>query len=288
MKVITSIREMSRFSETLRCQGKTIAFVPTMGFLHEGHLALMAEGKKTADHLVVSIYVNPAQFGPSEDFSTYPRAMEQDLEQCSTIGADAVFTPDSADIYPAGFQTYVTLEKLPLHLCGLSRPVFFKGVATVVTKLFNIVNPHFALFGEKDFQQLAIIRQMVMDLNFDITILGVPIVRERDGLAKSSRNKYLAQQERPHALLLYRCIQAAEKMVKHGETDARSIVDAAMEILLSCPDITVDYVSICDPVTLEEVTGIKEKALMAVAVWLGKTRLIDNRMLVLPDTPDSL
>ncbi len=285
MKVITSIREMTRFSENLRCQGRTIAFVPTMGYLHEGHLALMAEGKKKADHLVVSIFVNQAQFGPSEDFSTYPRAMEQDLEQCQKIGADAVFTPDSADIYPAGFQTYVELKKLPLHLCGLSRPVFFKGVATVVTKLFNIINPHFALFGEKDYQQLAIIRQLVTDLNFDIEIVGVPIVRERDGLAKSSRNKYLTQTERPHALLLYRCIQAAEKMVENGVTDARKIVDAVTEILLSCPDITVDYVSICDPVTLDGVTSIQGKVLMAVAVWLGKTRLIDNRMLVLPDMP---
>ena len=148
MKVIRSITEMARYSETLRCQGRTIAFVPTMGYLHEGHLALMAEGKKKADHLVVSIFVNPAQFGPGEDFSTYPRAMEQDLELCSTIGADTVFTPESADIYPEEFQSYVALEKLPQHLCGLSRPVFFKGVATVVTKLFNIVNPHFALFGE--------------------------------------------------------------------------------------------------------------------------------------------
>ncbi len=285
MKVITSIREMTRFSENLRCQGRTIAFVPTMGYLHEGHLALMAEGKTKADHLVVSIFVNPAQFGPSEDFSTYPRAMEQDLEQCRTIGADTVFTPDS-DIYPAGFQTYVELEKLPLHLCGLSRPVFFKGVATVVTKLFNIVNPHFALFGEKDYQQLAIIRQLVIDLNFDITVVGVPIVREPDGLAKSSRNKYLTQKERPHALLLYRSIQAAEKMVKDGEIDAQKIVDAATEILLSCPDITVDYVSICDPVTLDGVTSIQGKVLMAVAVWLGKTRLIDNRMLVVPHTPE--
>ncbi len=283
MKVIASISEMTRFSENLRRQDQTIAFVPTMGYLHEGHLALMREGKKKADHLVVSIFVNPAQFGPSEDFSTYPRAVEQDLEKCRTIGAAAVFTPGSADIYPPGFQTYVALEKLPLHLCGLSRPQFFRGVATVVTKLFNIVNPHFALFGEKDYQQLAIIRQLVIDLNFDIEIVGVPIVREPDGLAKSSRNKYLTQKQRPHALLLHHCIQAAEKMVKDGETDARKIEDAAIQILLSCPDITVDYVSICDPVTLDGVTGIQEKTLMAVAVWLGKIRLIDNQILFLPN-----
>jgi len=280
MKVITSIRDMYRFSENLRCQGQTIAFVPTMGYLHEGHLALMAEGKKKADHLVVSIFVNPTQFGPSEDFSTYPRAMEQDLEQCRNIGADAVFTPGSADIYPEGFQTYVQLEKLPLHLCGLSRPVFFKGVATVVTKLFNIVNPHVALFGEKDFQQLAIIRQLVKDLNFGIEIVGVPIVREPDGLAMSSRNKYLTPKQRPHALLLHHSLAAAQKMVAKGETDAGKIVARAGEMLASCANIRVDYVSICDPVTLDEIAVIEGAALMAIAVWLGETRLIDNRMLV--------
>ena len=280
MKVITSIREMSRFSENLRCQGQTIAFVPTMGYLHEGHLALMAEGKKKADHLVVSIFVNPTQFGPSEDFSTYPRAMEQDLEQCRKIGADTVFTPGSDDIYPDGFQTYVALEKLPLHLCGLSRPVFFKGVATVVTKLFNIVNPHVALFGEKDFQQLAIIRQLVIDLNFGIEIVGVPIVREPDGLAMSSRNKYLTPKQRPHALLLHRSLAAAQKMVEKGETDAGKIVALAGEMLTSCADIRVDYVSICDPATLDEIAVIEGAALMAIAVWLGETRLIDNQMLV--------
>ncbi|MCF8112861.1 MAG: pantoate--beta-alanine ligase [Desulfotignum sp.] len=283
MQVIATIDEMARFSENLRIRGQTIAFVPTMGYLHEGHLALMAEGKKKAENLVVSIFVNPAQFGPNEDFSTYPRAMEQDLEQCRNIGADAVFIPVSTDIYPTGFQTYVELEKLPHHLCGLSRPVFFKGVATVVTKLFNIVKPNLAVFGEKDYQQLAIIRQLVTDLNFDIEIVGVPIVREPDGLAKSSRNKYLSQQERPHALLLYRCLDTAQKMVKQGETDARKIVDMATEILLSCPDIRVDYVCVCDPVTLDGVDSVRKKALMALAVWLGKTRLIDNRMLVLPD-----
>jgi pantoate--beta-alanine ligase len=279
MKVIASISEMTRFSENLHRQDQTIAFVPTMGYLHEGHLALMREGKKKADHLVVSIFVNPAQFGPGEDFSTYPRAVEQDLEKCRIIGAAAVFIPGSADMYPPGFQTYVELEKLPFHLCGLSRPQFFKGVATVVTKLFHIVNPDFALFGEKDYQQLAIIRQLVTDLNFGIEIVGVPIVREPDGLAKSSRNKYLTQKQRPHALLLHRCIQAAKKMVKNGETDAKKIEDAAIETLLSCPDITVDYVSICDPVTLDRVTRIQGKVLMAVAVWLGKTRLIDNQIL---------
>ena len=280
MKVIAAMDEMARFSEKLRCEGQTIAFVPTMGFLHEGHLALMADGQKKADHLVVSIFVNPAQFGPNEDFSTYPRAMDQDLEKCRNIGATAVFTPSAEDMYPAGHETYVVLEKLPFHLCGLSRPVFFKGVATVVTKLFNIVRPHVALFGEKDFQQLAVIRRLVQDLCFDIEIAGVPIVREPDGLAMSSRNKYLTPKQRPHALLLHRSLAAAQKMVTDGETDAGKIVAIAREMLTSCPDIRLDYVSICDPATLDEVAVIEDAALMAIAVWLGKTRLIDNQMLV--------
>jgi pantoate--beta-alanine ligase len=281
MKVIASIPEMSQFSETIRKNDQTIAFVPTMGFLHDGHLALMTKARECADHLVVSIFVNPAQFGPNEDFSTYPRALEQDLEKCRKIGASAVFTPTDDQMYPSGFETYVTLEKLPFHLCGLSRPGFFKGVATVVTKLFNIVRPHVAVFGEKDFQQLTVIRRLVTDLNLDVDIVGVPIVREPDGLAMSSRNKYLSEIQRPHALLLSRCLETAEKMVKQGETDARRILVRANAILAEGPeDMRVDYLSLSDPDTLEEVAVIQGRTLMAMAVWLGKTRLIDNRLLV--------
>jgi pantoate--beta-alanine ligase len=280
MKVIASIQDMTRYSRKLRAQNQTIAFVPTMGFLHDGHLTLMKQGKKRADHLVASIFVNPAQFGPAEDFSTYPRALEQDLELCRQVGTSAVFTPSDAQIYPTGFETYVGLEKLPFHLCGLSRPTFFKGVATVVTKLFNIVQPDFALFGEKDFQQLAVIRRLVADLNFDIEIVGVPIVREPDGLAMSSRNKYLTSDQRPQALLLHQCLETLEKMVKQGETDARNILARATKILTSGPDMRVDYVSICDPDSLEEVDVIQGNVLCAMAVWIGKTRLIDNRVLV--------
>jgi pantoate--beta-alanine ligase len=272
---------MTQFSEAMRKKDQTIAFVPTMGFLHDGHLALMTKAREYADHLVVSIFVNPAQFGPNEDFSTYPRALEQDLEKCRNIGASAVFTPSDDQMYPSGFQTYVSLEKLPLHLCGLSRPGFFKGVATVVTKLFNIVRPDVAVFGEKDFQQLAVIRRLVTDLNLDIDIVGVPIVREPDGLAMSSRNKYLSDGQRPHALLLSRCLATAEKMVQQGETDAETILSQAREILVQGPDeMRVDYLSICDPETLDEVPVIQGKTLMAMAVWLGNTRLIDNRVLV--------
>ena len=281
MKVIASINEMAQFSESVRKSDQTLAFVPTMGFLHAGHLALMKKAGECADHLVVSIFVNPAQFGPNEDFSTYPRALEQDLEKCREIGAAAVFTPTDDQMYPSGFETYVTLEKLPFHLCGLSRPGFFKGVATVVTKLFNIVRPHVAVFGEKDFQQLTVIRRLVRDLNLNITIVGVPIVREPDGLAMSSRNKYLTATQRPHALLLSHCLDAAEKTVKQGETDARKILAQATEILATGPEeMRVDYLSLCDPDTLEEVAVIQGRTLMAMAVWLGKTRLIDNRLLV--------
>ncbi len=282
MKVIASIHDMTQFSETIRKNDQTLAFVPTMGFLHDGHLALMKKARECADHLVVSIFVNPAQFGPNEDFSTYPRAMEQDLEKCRKIGAAAVFTPTDDQMYPSGFETYVTLEKLPFHLCGLSRPGFFKGVATVVTKLFNIVRPHVAVFGEKDFQQLTVIRRLVRDLNLGIDIVGVPIVREPDGLAMSSRNKYLSSAQRPHALLLSRSLEAAEKAVKQGETDAGKIRELASDILAAGPEeMRVDYLSLCDPDTLDEVAVIQGPTLMAMAVWLGKTRLIDNRLLVL-------
>lgn len=224
--------------------------------------------------------VNSAQFGPNEDFPTYPRALEQDLEKCRKIGVSAVFTPTDEQMYPPGFETYVTLDNLPFHLCGLSRPGFFKGVATVVTKLFNIVRPHTAVFGEKDFQQLTVIRRLVNDLNMGIDIKGVPIVREPDGLAMSSRNKYLTPAQRPHALLLSRCLETAEKAVKNGERDAGKILDKASDLLATGSEMRVDYLSLCDPQTLEEIPLIQGETLMAMAVWVGKTRLIDNRVLI--------
>ncbi|MCG8567210.1 MAG: pantoate--beta-alanine ligase [Desulfobacterales bacterium] len=271
---------MTAYADALRQTSQTMAFVPTMGFLHQGHLTLMEEGLKKADKLVVSIFVNPAQFGPNEDLDTYPRALERDLKLCEEMGASAVFCPNAGDMYPEGFQTWVELEKLPQHLCGLSRPVFFKGIATVVTKLFNIVKPHVALFGEKDFQQLALIRQMVKDLCFDIEICGVPIVREADGLAMSSRNKYLTEAERPEALRLSQCLTMGQEMVELGTLQASRIRDAAVTYLEACPLITVDYVSLCDPVTLDEVENLDGNTLMAIAVTLGKTRLIDNTILM--------
>ena len=279
MKVIHSVQEMQARADKVRRSGHSTAFVPTMGYLHEGHLSLLRIGKKKSDDLVLSIFVNPAQFGPNEDLSSYPRSLERDLALAEKEGVDAVFVPTDKALYQDGYQTYVELEKLPGHLCGLSRPVFFKGITTVVTQLFNIVKPHIAVFGEKDFQQLAIIRQMVKDLNFDIEIIGGPIVREGDGLAMSSRNAYLKDHMRPAALSLSQALEKSRKMVKSGILDAQLIADQAAEILSGFPEINVDYISICDPLTLEEVNLIEGKTLMALAVGLEKIRLIDNTIL---------
>ena len=260
-------------------KGKTISFVPTMGYLHEGHLSLLRIARQKGDDLALSIFVNPAQFGPNEDLSTYPRSLEKDLELAEKEGVDVVFVPTDSSLYPEGYQTYVELEKLPAHLCGLSRPVFFKGIATVVTQLFNIVKPHVAVFGEKDFQQLAIIRQMVKDLKFDIEIIGGPIIRESDGLAMSSRNAYLDESMRPAALSLSRALAKAKEMVRAGIVDSERIEREARAILSAFPDIAIDYISICDPFSLDAVQQVRGKTLMALAVNLRKIRLIDNTVL---------
>lgn len=278
IKIIAHIDEMQSTAEALRCRGRRIAFVPTMGFLHEGHLSLMRIARNVADILVVSIFVNPAQFGPNEDYDSYPRDLDRDLELCRREQVDIVFTPTSDDLYPQGYQTYVSLTHLPQHLCGISRPVFFTGVATVVSKLFNIVKPHAAVFGEKDYQQLLVIRRMVRDLNLDIEILGAPIVREPDGLAMSSRNAYLTPELRATALTLSRSLQHAAALVAQGVRKTDAIREEA-EAILTDPDTQIDYVSICDPETLEEVERIDAPALMALAVKVGKTRLIDNTIL---------
>jgi pantoate--beta-alanine ligase len=270
---------MQMHSNRLRHQGKTIAFVPTMGFLHEGHLSLIREGRKRADSLVVSIFVNPTQFGPTEDLKTYPRNFSKDLELTRQEGVDVVFAPSDKELYPKGFQTFVKLESLPEHLCGISRPHFFRGVATVVTKLFNIVKPHTAIFGQKDFQQLIIIRRMVADLNFRIEIVGCPTVREADGLAMSSRNSYLSPEQRLHARCLYEALENAQVLLNRGIDDAGRLVKDASERILSHPQTGIDYITICDPETLEDITTVSRPALMALAVMIGKTRLIDNKIL---------
>ncbi len=270
---------MQHYSDQIREQRQKIAFVPTMGFLHDGHLSLMTEGKKRADKVVVSIFVNPTQFGPGEDFASYPRNLERDLTLCQSVGADIVFTPSVEELYGRNYQTYVKLDKLPNHLCGISRPLHFKGVATVVTKLFNIVKPHIAIFGQKDYQQVQVIRQMVCDLNFDIEIIAAPIVRESDGLAMSSRNTYLNTKQRKQALCLYKSLTEAQKLVNSGVCNVSEIIDAATQIIMAEPEAVIDYVKICDAETLEDITTIDKPSCMALAVRIGKTRLIDNMML---------
>ncbi len=279
MEIIYNIPLMQKKADQLRVKGKKIGFVPTMGFFHEGHLELMRVARKNADVVVVSIFVNPIQFGPSEDYSRYPRDIERDKKKAQEVGVDILFIPSVEEMYPEGFQTKVRVEKLTQHLCGLFRPGHFDGVTTVVTKLFNIVKPHIAVFGEKDYQQLLVIKRMVKDLNMDIHIIGVPTVREADGLAMSSRNTYLTPEERKSALCLKKSIDLAKEMVEKGETDASVIKKKVEELISSYPFTKIQYVSICDPETLEEVSQIKDKALIAMAVFVGNARLIDNAIL---------
>jgi pantoate--beta-alanine ligase len=259
--------------------GKAVAFVPTMGFLHEGHLELMRQGRNHGEVLIMSVFVNPTQFGPSEDFEAYPRNFDRDLRLAESAGVDIVFAPQAEAMYDKGYQTHVELDGLPKHLCGLRRPGHFTGVATVVTKLFNIVRPQVAVFGEKDYQQLVIIRRMVQDLNFDIRIVGVPTVREPDGLAMSSRNTYLSEDERASALSLFTALQQARQNVARGMRDAVRIIDEASTLIGSHAHTKIDYVSLCDPETLDDVEAVEGQTLLALAVWVGKTRLIDNTIL---------
>jgi len=276
---MSTVTEIQARSDRMRRQGKTIVFVPTMGFLHEGHLSLMREGKTHGDDLVVSIFVNPTQFAPGEDLEAYPRDLERDLDLVRKEGVDAVFVPDVHEIYGDRFQTYVELKKLPNHLCGNSRPVFFQGVATVVTKLFNIVKPHVAVFGQKDYQQLVIVRQMVRDLNLDIAVIGAPTVREPDGLAMSSRNTYLTPEQRVSALSLNQSLINAQALLESGVQDAAEIIDSATDLIRSYPDTEIDYIAVCDPETLVDVKTIDRPLRMALAVKVGKARLIDNMLL---------
>jgi pantoate--beta-alanine ligase len=279
MEMITSVQQMSDQAREARAAGKTIAFVPTMGFLHEGHASLLREGRKRGDILVLSIFVNPTQFGAGEDFESYPRNLERDAEIAAQAGVDFIFAPTAREMYPNGYQTYVNVENLTLPLCGHSRPGHFRGVTTVVAKLFNIVSPHAALFGEKDFQQLAVIRRMVADLNMDVDIAGMPIVREADGLAMSSRNTYLSQEERKSALSLSRSLAVASESYRKGVSSVTVLREKVMEVLRAEPSACVEYVEFRDQLTLDEVDSASDETLLALAVKLGKTRLIDNTIL---------
>ena len=277
MKIIKSVSDMSAEAARLRGEGKRISFVPTMGNLHEGHLSLMRMAKPLGDVLVISIFVNPLQFEPGSDFDAYPRTFQDDLEKSGAVGVDIVFAPTETDLYPEGFQTTVEVTKISKGLCGDFRPGHFKGVATVVLKLFNIVKPHVAIFGEKDFQQLCVIRRMVRDLNLDVEIVGHPTVRESDGLAMSSRNQYLSPEERKHATLLYQLLKKAQELFKKGEKRTQRLIADVQNGLSRDPLISVEYVSIRDRETLESLgKTIDRPAVLAIAVHIGKTRLIDN------------
>jgi len=279
MKTINSISGMRKKALKWRQEGLSIALVPTMGFFHEGHLSLMRMAKSKADLVVVSLFVNPAQFGPNEDLSRYPRDFERDSKLAERQGVDCLFCPESGDIYPPGFQTWIRVEGLSQGLCGASRPEHFRGVATIVAKLLIIVQPDMAIFGQKDFQQLRVIRRMVRDLNIPVNIIAHPIIREPDGLAMSSRNIYLDAKERESALSLFQALRLAEKMVAKGCRSGPEVIQAIRNHIQSFDNTKIDYIFLGDPETLKQDQDIVGETLLALAVWIGKTRLIDNTLL---------
>ena len=275
MKILKTVEEMRAYRHKMHASGNRIAFVPTMGYLHEGHLALVDAAHCHADIVVVSIFVNPTQFAPGEDLNSYPRDFERDCKLCKQRHVDAVFAPSPGEMYPEENTTWVTEESLTGVLCGESRPTHFRGVTTVVTKLFNIVLPDIAIFGEKDFQQAAVIKKMTKDLNFPVDIITVPIVREEDGLAMSSRNKYLSETERKSATSIYKALKKAEERVLAGEHNPAAVID---EITLQITQNggKIDYVAMMDPKTLKPLSNAASETLIAVAAYFGNTRLIDN------------
>lgn len=281
MQIITSVSEMQSLAGQLRLQGKTIGLVPTMGALHEGHLSLVKIAKDRSAVVVVSIFVNPTQFGPSEDFTKYPRPIEADVAACEAAGVDYVFNPSHEDVYPKGYSTYVLEEHIAKPLEGASRPSHFRGVTTVVAKLFNIVRPHFSVFGQKDAQQVAVIYKMVTDLNFDVEIVVAPTLREVDGLAMSSRNRYLTNTQRVEALVLSRALRKATDMVAAGERRVDRLIAEATHLIAQHRRVRVIYVSIVDRTTMEAVKGeiTPGTATMAIAAWVDEIRLIDNQIL---------
>ncbi len=279
MKLISDVQQMQRFALEQKRQGRRIAFVPTMGFLHEGHASLLREGRKRGDLLVLSIFVNPTQFAPNEDLERYPRNLEGDCALAEACGVDIVFAPTAGGMYPPGFQTTVALGPLTEPMCGASRPGHFNGVAVVVTKLFGIVQPDLALFGTKDFQQLAVIRQMTADLNLAVEIVGMPIVRELDGLAMSSRNSYLSPAERQQALCLYRAVQRVRQLFNSGETSVERLLAEARGEIEAGAEAEIDYLELRDGRTLQPVVQADAGTLFALAVRIGSTRLIDNTVL---------
>ncbi len=279
MQTIYDPSAVQRLCESLRSAGKTIGLVPTMGFLHEGHLSLMRRARAENGVLVASIFVNPTQFGPGEDFNSYPRDLQGDLIQAEGVGVDLVFAPSAESIYPKGFRTFVEVAEVTEGLCGASRPGHFRGVTTVITKLFNLIKPHRAYFGQKDYQQVVAVRCLVADLNFDLNIVVLPTIRESDGLAMSSRNARLTPDERRAALVLYRSLGLSEDRVRAGERNATAILDEMRALIEAEPLARIDYVALCDPETLKSVDRIDGPTLAALAVKFGSMRLIDNMMI---------
>lgn len=279
MKTIRDIGKMQEIAESLRLKGKRIGFVPTMGFLHDGHLSLIRRAKEESDVVILSIYVNPTQFSPNEDLDKYPRDLKRDEALAKEAGVDYLFTPSDAMMYPQNYLTYIHVDEITGKLCGKSRPHHFQGVTTICAKLFHIVKPHVAVFGQKDAQQALIIRKMVRDLNFDLEIITAPIVREPDGLAMSSRNTYLSPEERKQALSLKKSLDLASQMIEQGERDAALIQTKMREIINQSPLAKIDYVEIVSQEDLESLPTLQGNVLIALAVYFGKTRLIDNVML---------
>lgn len=276
MNISGSISEVRQIVKEWRKEGLTVGFVPTMGYLHEGHKSLIDKAVKENDRVVVSVFVNPIQFGPTEDLASYPRDLERDAKLCEEAGANLIFHPEKEEMYFDDFSSFVEVQGVSKGLCGKSRPIHFRGVCTVVTKLFNIVKPDRAYFGQKDAQQLAVVKRMVRDLNMDIEIVGCPIIREEDGLAKSSRNTYLSAEERKAAVILSKSLKLGKEAIEKGERDSKKIIDIITNNINTEKLAKIDYVEIVDPLSIENIDKIENSALVAMAVYIGKTRLIDN------------
>lgn len=276
MKIVNTINEVREAVKAWHKQGLTVGLVPTMGYLHEGHASLIARASKENDRVVVSDFVNPIQFAPNEDLASYPRDIDRDAKVCEENGADIIFHPTPEEMYHKDFSTFVDITGPSEELCGKSRPIHFRGVCTVVSKLFLIASPDRAYFGQKDAQQLAVIKRMVRDLNFDIEIVGCPIIREADGLAKSSRNTYLSPEERKAAVILHKALEKGKELVLNGEKSAKTVIDTVTQIINSEPLAKIDYVQVVDFPNIKVVEDINGDILTAVAVYIGKTRLIDN------------
>lgn len=282
VEVIRTVSQMQHIADQLRHKRVRIGLVPTMGYLHEGHLSLVTQALKDADQVVVSIFVNPIQFGPKEDLAAYPRDLDRDLALITEAGAHFAYVPDVSEMYPDGFATYVEVEGLTDQLCGQSRPGHFRGVTTVVTKLFTSIKPHVAVFGQKDAQQVLVIRRMARDLSLDVDVVVAPTVRESDGVAKSSRNVYLTPVERQEAPVLYRALQHAKTMMEDGVSDPHKVVNTVRAMIADAPHAQVDYVEIVDTDRLVPLSVLSGQVLLAVAVYFGKARLIDNIWVDIP------